>query len=54
MLMSSIGDSSLWTLYQYLRSEGAGIAMRKVGHRKDIFPVFHDIFKKKGREHARP
>src|ERR1700757_5090219 len=33
-------DSSLWTLYQRLRSEGAPLSMRKVNNRSEIFPVF--------------
>ena len=37
-------DSSLWTLYHRLRSEGAPLSMRKVSNRGEIFPVFHDLF----------
>jgi hypothetical protein len=36
--------SSLWTLYERLRGQGAGLSMRKVRERSDIFPVFHDLF----------
>jgi uncharacterized sporulation protein YeaH/YhbH (DUF444 family) len=41
-------DSSLWTLYQRLRADGASLSMRKVSDRSEIFPVFHDLF------HRRP
>jgi uncharacterized sporulation protein YeaH/YhbH (DUF444 family) len=37
-------DSSLWTLYQRLRAEGAPLSIRKVNDRSEIFPVFHDLF----------
>jgi uncharacterized protein len=36
--------SSLWTLYERLRSQGAALSMRKVRERSEIFPVFHDLF----------
>src|SRR6202011_2579245 len=37
-------DSSLWTLYQRLRAEGASLSTRKVRDRSEIFRVFHDLF----------
>jgi uncharacterized sporulation protein YeaH/YhbH (DUF444 family) len=40
-------DSSLWTLYQRLRGEGAPLSMRKVSTRSEIFPVFHDLFQRR-------
>ncbi|HLJ01335.1 MAG TPA: YeaH/YhbH family protein [Bradyrhizobium sp.] len=40
-------DSSLWTLYQRLRSEGAPLSMRKVANRSEIFPVFHELFQRR-------
>jgi uncharacterized sporulation protein YeaH/YhbH (DUF444 family) len=40
-------DSSLWTLYERLRSEGAPLSMRKVSERSEIFPVFKDLFKRR-------
>ncbi|MCA6108412.1 YeaH/YhbH family protein [Bradyrhizobium cenepequi] len=43
-------DSSLWTLYERLRSEGAPLAMRKVSERSEIFPVFQDLFKRRGKQ----
>jgi len=48
-------DSSLWTLYQRLRAEGAPLSMRKVNERSQIFPVFHDLFqRRKSQEKAAP
>src|SRR3984957_5166999 len=43
-------DSSLWTLYQRLRTEGAPLSMRKVSDRGEIFPVFHDLFHRHGKQ----
>src|SRR6201985_3711919 len=40
-------DSSLWTLYQRLRANGAPLSMRKVSSRSEIFPVFHDLFQRR-------
>jgi uncharacterized sporulation protein YeaH/YhbH (DUF444 family) len=45
-----MSDSSLWTLYQRLRAEGAPLSMRKVRERSEIFPVFHDLFQRRGKE----
>jgi uncharacterized sporulation protein YeaH/YhbH (DUF444 family) len=48
-------DSSLWTLYQRLRAGGAPLSMRKVNERSQIFPVFHDLFQRRGKhEKASP
>jgi hypothetical protein len=48
-------DSSLWTLYQRLRADGAPLSMRKVNERSQIFPVFHDLFqRRKNQEKAAP
>src|SRR6185437_2144231 len=48
-------DSSLWTLYHRLRTEGAPLSMRKVASRSEIFPVFHDLFQRRqGQEKAAP
>jgi uncharacterized protein len=41
---ASESESSLWTLYQRLRAEGAPLSMRKVRNRSEIFPVFHELF----------
>ncbi|MCA1456513.1 YeaH/YhbH family protein [Bradyrhizobium sp. BRP22] len=43
-------DSSLWTLYERLRNDGAPLAMRKVSERSEIFPVFQDLFKRRGKQ----
>ena len=43
-------DSSLWTLYQRLRADGAPLSMRKVNDRSEIFPVFHDLFQRRGKQ----
>jgi uncharacterized sporulation protein YeaH/YhbH (DUF444 family) len=48
-------DSSLWTLYERLRADGAPLSMRKVNERSEIFPVFHDLFQRRGKlERAAP
>lgn len=47
-------DSALWTLYERLRSDGAPLSMRKVSERSEIFPVFHDLFQRRGKEKAAP
>src|SRR5215472_1641600 len=43
-------DSSLWTLYERLRANGAPLSMRKVSDRSQIFPVFHDLFQRRGQQ----
>jgi uncharacterized sporulation protein YeaH/YhbH (DUF444 family) len=43
-------DSSLWTLYERLRANGAPLSARKVCERNEIFPVFHDLFKRRGKQ----
>jgi len=43
-------DSSLWTLYQRLRADGAALSMRKVSDRSQIFPVFHDLFQRRRKQ----
>ena len=40
-------DSDLWQTYTTLIKNGAPMAMRKVGHRRDIYPVFRELFAKK-------
>jgi uncharacterized sporulation protein YeaH/YhbH (DUF444 family) len=42
-----VSDSSLWSLYQRLRADGAPLSMRKVRERHEIFPVFHDLFQRR-------
>ena len=43
-------NSSLWTLYEGLRASGAPLSMRKVNERSEIFPVFHDLFKRRSQQ----
>jgi len=43
-------DSSLWSLYQRLRADGAPLSMRKVSDRSEIFPVFHDLFQRRRKQ----
>ena len=40
-------DSDLWQTYAALVKAGAPMAMRKVGHRRDIYPVLRELFSKK-------
>jgi uncharacterized sporulation protein YeaH/YhbH (DUF444 family) len=40
-------ETSLWRAYAALRTEGCNLAMRKVSHRWEIFPVFRDLFQKR-------
>jgi uncharacterized sporulation protein YeaH/YhbH (DUF444 family) len=48
-------DSDLWQTYEAVVASGAPLAMRKVGHRRDIYPVFRDLFSRKvGTETATP
>jgi len=43
-------DSALWTLYHRLQADGAPLSMRKVHERSEIFPVFQDLFKRRGKQ----
>lgn len=43
-------DSSLWALYQRLRTEGAPLSIRKVSSRSEIFPVFHELFQRRSKQ----
>ncbi|RYX87346.1 MAG: YeaH/YhbH family protein [Bradyrhizobiaceae bacterium] len=49
-----MSESSLWTLYQRLRSEGEPLSMRKVNDRSEIFPVFHDLFQRRTGQEVAP
>jgi uncharacterized sporulation protein YeaH/YhbH (DUF444 family) len=40
-------DSDLWQTYSMVQRSGAPLAMRKVTHRRDIYPVFRELFQKK-------
>ncbi len=52
--MGRIGsNSSLWNVYELLRSAGVPLSMRKVSTRGEIFPVFRDLFQRRhGKERA--
>jgi uncharacterized sporulation protein YeaH/YhbH (DUF444 family) len=39
--------TTLWRTYHALVAEGCDIAMRKVNHRRDIYPVFRDLFRRR-------
>jgi uncharacterized protein len=41
--------STLWQTYEPLRDQGA-IAMRRVTHRREIYPVFRELFRRGGLE----
>ncbi len=40
-------ETTLWRTYATIKGEACGIAMRRVRHRRDIFPVFRDLFQKR-------
>jgi uncharacterized sporulation protein YeaH/YhbH (DUF444 family) len=37
-------ESDLWQTYQLIQRSGVPMAMRKVNHRRDIYPVFRELF----------
>ncbi|GGC45299.1 UPF0229 protein [Siccirubricoccus deserti] len=42
------GPTDLWRTYEALVTAGAPLAMKKVRHRREIFPVFRELFAKRG------
>ena len=40
-------ESDLWQAYQAICDAGAPLAMRKVNHRRDIYPVFRELFQRR-------
>lgn len=44
--------TTLWRTYAIVNGPDTPIAMRKVRHRRDIFPVFRDLFQKKSEHMA--
>jgi len=40
-------ESDLWQAYQTISDAGAPLAMRKVNHRRDIYPVFRELFQRR-------
>jgi uncharacterized sporulation protein YeaH/YhbH (DUF444 family) len=53
-MFEQMPESSLWTLYERLRSNGEALSMRKVSERSEIYPVFHDLFQKRQSQEAAP
>lgn len=46
--------TALWQTYETLQEEGANIAMRKVNHRREIYPVFRELFRRRDVEARAP
>jgi len=42
--------TALWQTYETLQEDGANIAMRKVNHRREIYPVFRELFRRRDAE----
>lgn len=42
--------TALWQTYEALQEDGALIAMRKVNHRREIYPVFRELFRRRNAE----
>ncbi|KLK94491.1 hypothetical protein AA309_03345 [Microvirga vignae] len=42
--------TALWQTYETLQEDGASIAMRKVNHRREIYPVFRELFRRRDAE----
>jgi hypothetical protein len=42
--------TALWQTYEALQEDGANIAMRKVNHRREIYPVFRELFRRRDAE----
>lgn len=54
-MFEAMPDSSLWMLYERLRTNGAPLSMRKVSERSQIYPVFHELFQRRqGQEKTAP
>jgi uncharacterized protein len=39
-------DTALWTTYEHLRTEWGNLVASRVSERRDIFPVFRDLFRR--------
>jgi uncharacterized sporulation protein YeaH/YhbH (DUF444 family) len=46
--------TALWQTYEALQEDGANIAMRKVNHRREIYPVFRELFRRRDAETRTP
>jgi uncharacterized sporulation protein YeaH/YhbH (DUF444 family) len=42
--------TSLWQTYETLQEQGANLTMRKVNHRREIYPVFRELFRRRDAE----
>jgi uncharacterized sporulation protein YeaH/YhbH (DUF444 family) len=42
--------TSLWQTYETLQGQVANLAMRKVNHRREIYPVFRELFRRRDAE----
>ena len=42
--------TALWQTYETLQDDGLNIAMRKVNHRREIYPVFRELFRRRDAE----
>jgi uncharacterized sporulation protein YeaH/YhbH (DUF444 family) len=40
--------TELWRTYETVRDAGPHFAMRRVNHRNEIYPVFRELFERKG------
>ena len=45
-------ESDLWKAYKTVAEKHRHFAMRKVRHRREIYPVFRDLFKKESAKAA--
>jgi len=43
-----MGPSDLWAAYEDVAAACPHFAMRKVHHRREIYPVLHELFRKRG------
>ncbi|WP_134500034.1 YeaH/YhbH family protein [Microvirga pakistanensis] len=46
--------TALWQTYESLQDDGLNIAMRKVNHRREIYPVFRELFRRRDAEARAP
>jgi len=40
--------TSLWAAFESIAAGSPHFAMRKVHHRREIYPVLHELFRKRG------
>jgi uncharacterized sporulation protein YeaH/YhbH (DUF444 family) len=54
--LPGFGDrpSALWRLYSLIRDPATPMAMRKVRHRREIYPVFRDLFRRQEASQGSP